>query len=184
MEVGLMSVWLPIVLSAILVFVTSSLIWMVFQWHNSDWSKLPDEEGARAALRGTPPGQYSMPHAASNKDRQDPAWLEKCKEGPAGMMVIFPPGLPTMGKQLTQWMVYCLAISLLVAYVAGAALPAGTAYLKVFQIAGTVGVLAYAGAAAHGAIWFGHTWSRTLKDMLDGLIYGLLSAGVFGSLWP
>lgn len=184
MEVGLMSLWMPIVLSAIIVFVTSSLIWTVVQWHNSDWSKLPDEEGARTALKGTPPGQYSVPHAATGKDRQDPAWLEKCKEGPTGLLIIFPSQSPAMGKQLSQWIVYCLAISFLVAYVAGAALPEGTANLKVFQIAGTVAVLAYAGAAAQGAIWFGHTWSRTMKDIVDGVIYGLLTAGVFGWLWP
>ena len=40
MEVGLTSLWLPIVLSAILVFIASSLVYMVLQWHNSDWSKL------------------------------------------------------------------------------------------------------------------------------------------------
>ena len=184
MEVGLTSLWLPIVLSAILVFIASSLVYMVLQWHNSDWSKLPDEDAARATLKGTPPGQYSIPHAASNKARQDPEWLEKCKAGPAAMMVVLPSGVPAMGKQFVQWILYCLAISLLVAYVAAATLPAGTAYLKVFQVAGTVGVLAYGGAAAQGAIWFGHTWSRTVKDMLDGVIYGLLSAGIFGWLWP
>ena len=100
------------------------------------------------------------------------------------MMVVLPSGVPAMGKQFVQWILYCLAISLLVAYVAAATLPAGTAYLKVFQVTGTVGVLAYGGAAAQGAIWFGHTWSRTVKDMLDGVIYGLLSAGIFGWLWP
>lgn len=183
-EVGLMSLWLPIVLSALIVFIASSLVWMVVKWHDSDWSKLPDEEAARAALKGVGPGQYSIPHAASNSARQDPEWMEKCKEGPMGMLVMFPSGLPAMGKQLVQWMVYCLVISLLVAYVASATLAEGTAYLKVFQVAGTVAVLAYAGAAAQGAIWFGHTWSRTVKDIIDGVVYGLLSAGVFGWLWP
>jgi hypothetical protein len=35
-----------------------------------------------------------------------------------------------------------------------------------------------------GFIWFGHTWGRTLKDVADGVIYGLLTAGIFGWLWP
>ncbi len=183
-EVGLMSLWLPIVVSALVVFFASSLIWMVVQWHNSDWVKLPDEEIARSTLRGVKPGQYCIPHAASNAARQDPEWQEKCKQGPTGFLILFEPGPPTMGKQLVQWMVYCLVISLFVAYVASATLVEGTAYLKVFQVAGTVAVLAYAGAAAQGAIWFGHTWSRTVKDIIDGVVYGLLSAGVFGWLWP
>lgn len=184
MDVGLFSLWMPILGSAVAVFIASSLIWTVVGYHNSDWQKLPDEETARTALRGVPPGQYCVPHAANNAARAEPEWLEKCTEGPAGLLTIIPSGPPAMGKTLVQWMVYCLVISLLVAYVAAAALPPGTTYLKVFQITATVGVLAYAGAAPCGAIWFGHTWSRTAKDLLDGLIYGLMTAGMFGWLWP
>lgn len=184
MQVALLSLWLPIVLSAVAVFIASSLIWMVVQWHNNDWRKLPDEEGARVALRGTPPGQYTIPHAADGKARQDPDWQQKYTEGPAVMMVVLPHGSLAMGKQLLSWLGYALFISILVAYVAGTTLPAGAGYLKVFQVVGTVGTLAYAGNAASLAIWFGHTWSRTIKDILDGVVYGLLMAGVFGWLWP
>lgn len=184
MEIQLMSLWLPIVLSTVAVFFASSLVWMVLQYHNSDWAKLPDEEAARSALDGVAPGQYSVPHAASNEARKSTEWQEKCKEGPTAMLVILPSGLPAMGKQLGQWFVYCLVISFLVAYVASATLSADANYLQVFRIVGTVAVLAYAGAAAQGSIWFGHTWSRTVKDIIDGLIYGLLTAGVFGWLWP
>ena len=178
------SLWLPIVLSAVAVFFASSLIWMVVQYHNSDWSKLPDEEAARSALKGAAPGQYAIPHAASNDERKSTEWQERCIEGPVAMLVVFPSGLPAMGKQLGQWIIYCLVISFLVAYVASATVPAGADYLRVFRIAGAVAVLAYAGGAAQGSIWFGHTWSRTGKDMIDGLIYGLLTAGIFASLWP
>ncbi len=184
MQVALTSLWLPILLSAITVFVASSLIWMVVQYHNSDWKKLPDEEAVRAMLSGVQPGQYSLPHAADNKARQSEEWQTKYKEGPAAMMVVLPHGSIAMGKQLGQWIVYTLVISTLVAYVAGATLPAGSSYLRVFQIAGIVAVMGYAGSVAAGSIWFGHTWSRTVKDILDGAVYGLLTAGIFGWLWP
>ncbi|MEX0707686.1 MAG: hypothetical protein WD078_06940 [Woeseia sp.] len=184
MIVNLMALWLPILLSAAVVFIVSSLIWTVIQWHNSDWQKLPDEDGARHALKGVPPGQYTLPHAADNKARQSSEWQQKYKEGPAAMLVVLPHGSLAMGKQLVQWFVYCLVISLLVAYVASVTLPAGTSYLKVFQVTATVGILAYAGNASMGAIWFGHTWGRTAKDIADGVIYGLLTAGLFGWLWP
>lgn len=184
MSVALSSLWLPILLSAIAVFIASSLIWAVLQYHNSDWRKLPDEEAARQALKGVAPGQYMMPHAADGKARQSPEWQERFKEGPAAMMVVRPHGSMAMGKQLIQWFIYCLIISLLVGYVAGVTLPPGTEYLKVFQVVGTTAILAYAGSAAAGSIWFGHTWGRTLKDILDGLIHGLLTAGIFGWLWP
>ncbi len=184
MNVSLVSLWLPILLSAVVVFIASSVIWMVVQYHHSEWRKLPDEETARSALKGTSPGQYSVPHAASAADRKDPDWQEKYKEGPAVMLVVFPHGSLAMGKQMVQWTIYCLVVSFLVAYVTSVALSAGAEYLQVFRIAGTVAVLTYAGAAPMKSIWFGHQWSATAKDALDGLIYGLLTAGVFGWLWP
>lgn len=184
MNVSLMSLWLPIFLSGVIVFIASSLIWSVVRYHNSDWNKLPDEEAARSALQGTPAGQYTLPHAASAADRKSPEWLDKYREGPAAMLVILPHGSLAMGKQLTQWLLYCIGISVLVAYVTGATLTAGSDYLDVFRVASTVAVLGYAGAAPMGAIWFGHTWSSAAKDVLDGVIYGLLTGGMFGWLWP
>lgn len=184
MVVELWSLWPPILLSAIIVFFVSGMIWMVLQYHNRDWQKLPDEEAVRRSLRGAAPGEYSVPHAADNKARQSGDWQEKYREGPAAMLVVLPHGSLAMGRQLATWFVYCIVISLLVAYVGSATLPAGTDYLKAFQVTGTVAFLAYAGNAAAGSIWFGHTWSRTTKDIIDGLVYGLLTAGIFGWLWP
>lgn len=184
MSVALSSLWLPIVLSAIAVFIASALIWTIVQWHNADWHKLPEEDAARQALKGVPPGDYMVPYAADGKARHTPEWQERFKEGPAVMMTVVPHGSMAMGKQFVQWIIYCLVVSLLVGYVAAATLPAGTPYLKVFQVTGTTGFLAYSGAAAAGAIWFGHGWGRTVKDMIDGLVYGLLTAGFFGWLWP
>lgn len=184
MSVALTSLWLPILLSAVAVFIASALIWTVVQWHAGDWRRLPDEEQARQALKGVPPGDYMLPHAASGRERQSPEWQQKYQEGPAAMLTVLPHGSMAMGKQFLQWIAYCLIISLLIGYVAAATLPAGTEYLKVFQVTGTTGFLAYGGSAAAGAIWFGHGWGRTVKDMLDGLIYGLLTAGFFGWLWP
>ncbi len=184
MHVALVSLWLPIVLSAVAVFIASSLIWTVLQYHESDWQALADEEQARAALRGTPPGQYSVPHAADGKARKDEAWQAKFREGPAAMIIVVPHGSLAMGKQLGSWLVYTLVIATLVAYVASATLAPGTEYLKVFQVVGTVATLAYGGNAVTGSIWFGHSWGRTIKDIVDGVVYGLLTAGIFGWLWP
>lgn len=184
MNIALLSLWMPILFSAAAVFVVSSLIWTVVQYHNSDWKKLPDEEAARAALKGAAPGSYSIPWAGSNKDRADPAWKARFTEGPAAMLNVMPHGSLAMGKQLGLWFVYCLIISTLVAYVAGAALGAGVEGMKVFQITATVAVLAYAGSAATQAIWFGQPWGRTGKDILDGIIYGHVTAAIFCWLWP
>lgn len=184
MSVSLMSLWLPIVLSAVAVFVASSLVWMVLAYHNHDWKKLPDEGPARDALSGVGPGQYTIPHAADNKAREDEEWLAKCKEGPNAFITVLPSGMPDMGPMLGKWFVYCLVISGLVAYVAGATLTAGAPAMKVLQVTSLTAFLAYGGGAAQGAIWFGHTRGRALRDTLDGLIYGLITAGLFAWLWP
>lgn len=184
MNVALTSLWLPILLSGVVVFIVSSLIWTVVGYHNSDWSELPDENSVSAALKGTAPGQYHLPYVADNKGKQSEEWQAKFREGPAAMVTVVPHGSLAMGKQLGTWLVYCLAISLMVAYVTSRAVDPGAEYLHVFRIAATVGVLAYAGAAPMGSIWFGHSWGRTVKDLLDGLIYGLATAGIFGWLWP
>ncbi|NND60853.1 MAG: hypothetical protein HKN49_11360 [Gammaproteobacteria bacterium] len=182
--VSLMSLWLPIVAAAAIVFVASALVWMVLKWHDSDWSKLPDEEAARAALTGAAEGEYSVPYAANNAERASEAFQARCKEGPVVMLTVFPRGLPNMGKQLGLWFVYCLLVSWFVAYLLTATLAAGTNYLQVFQVAGTAAFLAYAGGAVPAMIWFGQGKGRTVKDIADGLVYALLTAGVFGWLWP
>jgi hypothetical protein len=184
MIVDLTSLWLPILLSAIAVFIVSALIWNVLQWHNSDWRRLPDEEAARRALKGAPQGEYVVPHAVNNKARQGSEWQEKFKEGPAVMLSVLPHGSMAMRKTLFQWFIYCLIISVLVAYVGSATLQAGTDYLKVFQVTGTAAILAYSGHAGMGAIWFGYTWGRSVKEIVDGVMYGLVTAGIFGWLWP
>jgi hypothetical protein len=184
MNVELTALWLPILLSGVAVFIISSLIWAVIQYHNSDWRALPDEEAARAALRSATPGQYAVPYAADNAAKADEAWQAKYKEGPAAMIVVVPHGDLAMGKQLGQWFAWCLLISLFVAYIAGTTLAAGADYLKVFQITSTTAILAYGGGVGMNMIWFGATGGRTVKDLLDALIYGLVTAGIFGWLWP
>jgi hypothetical protein len=145
---------------------------------------LADVDAARRALKVAGPGHYMIPYAADNKMRQSAEYRGMLQEGPVAMLTALPAGSFAMGKQMIQWIVYCLVISLFVAYVGSATLPAGTDYLQVFQVTGTVAILAYAGAAPTNAVWFGHTWTRTAKDVLDGVIYGLLTAGIFGWLWP
>ena len=180
----LSSLWLPIVVAAVAVFFASYLAWMVLPHHRSDWSGLKNEEEVRSVLRGTTPGEYSLPHAATREAYKSEEWKAKCTEGPAALLTVIPSGPPKMGKSLVQWFIYCLVVSLFVAYVTSRAVPAGSEYLRVFQIAGTVAFLAYSAAHVSGAIWMGHRWSRALKDVLDGLVYGLLTAGIFGWLWP
>jgi hypothetical protein len=173
-------------LSAVLVFVASSVVHMMLTYHRSDFKKLPNEDGVLTDLRKEtiPPGDYMFPHAASPKNMGSPEMLEKYKKGPIGILTVLPSGAPAMGKQLVQWFVFCLAAGVGAAYVAGRALDPGASYLDVFRFAGTSAFYVYAGAQIIDSIWMGRSWSTSLKNVFDGLVYALLTAGVFGWLWP
>jgi len=184
--VSLMSLWLPIVLAAALVFVASSIIHMVLGYHNTDFGKVRDEDGVMNALRPfeIPPGDYVVPCAGSMKVMNTPEFLAKLEKGPVLFMNVFPPGMPGMGKNLVLWFVYCLVVGVFAAYLTGRALGPGAEYLEVFRFAGTVAFTGYALALWQSVIWMRRSVVTTLKSTFDGLIYALLTAGTFGWLWP
>jgi hypothetical protein len=180
------ALWQPIVLSAVLVFILSAIIHMVLKYHNSDYTRLPNEDAVRAALRsGNPaPRQYIFPYAVDPKECATPEMQQKFVEGPVGVLYLKRPGPPTMGPALAQWFLFTLWVSLLVAYVAARAIPPGAEYLQVFCTVGAVTFLAYAAGVLPASIWMGKPWAVTAKEMFDGLLYALVTAGTFGWLWP
>ena len=184
--ISLTQLWLPIVLGAVFVFVASSLVHMVLKWHNSDYLPLPNEEAVREALnaQNPPPGQYVIPHCGDMKAMGTEAMQKKYKDGPVGFLVLKAPGPISMGAPLFQWFLFTLVVSFFVAYVGAHSLPVGTHYRQVFRITGCVAFLAYGGGAAPAAIWMGKPWGSAFKDIADALIYGLVTAGTFGWLWP
>lgn len=184
--VSLTALWLPIVLSAVVVFIASSVIHMVIGWHNSDYAKLPDEDGIRDAMRtaGLGVGSYFFPCADNPRDNGSPEIQKKFAEGPSGRLTIFPKGPINMGKQLVHWFFYCIVVGLFAGYMGSATLAPGTHYLAVFQVVGTAAFLAYSGSVWQEVIWMGARPLSAAKSIIDGLIYGMLTAGVFGWLWP
>jgi hypothetical protein len=184
--VSLGSLWLPIILSAVLVFITSSIIHMVLKYHNRDYTPLPNEDAVRAAFRGSKPrpAQYIIPYCSEMKQMETPEMKQKYTEGPVAVINVLRPGVPRMGKYLVQWFVFSLLVSLFVAYVAGNAIPPGASYLHVFRIVGATAFLAYGAGQVPAAIWMGKPWSIAWKEVFDGLVYGLVTAGTFGWLWP
>jgi hypothetical protein len=178
------ALWLPIIASAVLVFVASSLVHMVFKYHNKDYTKIPNEDAVRAAIRGAKPAQYIIPYCSDMKDMEKPEMKQKYVEGPIVVMNVMPTGVPKMGKSLVQWFLFVLVVSFFIAYVAAHTIPPGAAYLGVFRVVGAVGFLAYAAGVVPASIWMGKPWAITWKEVFDGLLYGLVTAGTFGWLWP
>jgi hypothetical protein len=184
--VSLTHLWLPILLSAVAVFIASSIINMFLPYHRSDYRKLPDEDQVMAALRSSDltPGDYIFPHAVSPSEMGSEEYVQRRTAGPVGVLTIMKSGPVSMGGQLGAWFVFTLAVSIIAAYLAGRTLTAGADYLAVFRVVGTVAFAGYVLALWQYAIWFGRSWMTTLKFSFDGLIYALLTAGVFGWLWP
>jgi hypothetical protein len=180
------SLWLPIVLSAVIVFVASSVIHMGPFWHRGDFPKMPRESEVLNALRplAIPPGDYFIPRASGMQEMRSPDFKDKLKQGPVAVITVMPNGPFSMQRNLVQWFVFLIVVSIFCAYIAGRTLPAGTPYPRVFQIVGATGFIAYALALFELSIWYRRSWSLTLKGALDGLIYGALTAGTFGWLWP
>ena len=180
------SLWLPILLAAVVVFIISSVIHMVLGYHRTDFAKAPGEDEVLAALgaAGIPPGEYVMPYAGSPAAMKDPAWLEKVRRGPVAFMSVMPGGDPKMGAQLAQWFLYCVLVGVFAAYVAGRAVPAGGDYLSVFRFVGTTAFAGYGLALIQNSIWYKRRWSTTLKNLFDALVYSLATAGIFGTFWP
>ncbi len=184
--VPVLSLWLPILLSAVIVFLVSSLIHMVLGYHRTDFRKVPSEDQVMDALRGfgIPPGDYVIPCAGSSKEMGSPEFIEKTTKGPVAFMTVIPSGPPAMGKSLVQWFIYCVVVGLFAAYIGGRAVGPGADYLAVFRFTGCTAFVGYALALWQNSIWYRRAWSTTLKSTFDGLVYGLLTAGTFGWLWP
>ena len=183
--VSLAALCLPIFLSAVVIFFASFVMHMVLPYHKSDYKQLPDEDKLLGALRAAnlKRGLYVFPFC-THKDMKSPATIEKYKQGPVGFMTIMPSGPPAMPKFLIMWFVYCLVIGFFVAYLAAHTVPSGTPYLAVFRVVGTAAFLAYGLGHLSNGIWKGQSWSATIKEVIDGLVYALLTAGTFGWLWP
>jgi hypothetical protein len=184
--VSVVSLWLPILLSAVAVFILSSVIHMFLKYHNSDYKGLPGEDKVMDDLRkaGIPAGDYMFPYCTENKERNSKEFQDKMKSGPSGVMTLFPTATNFMGASLAQWFIYSLIVGIFAAYVAGRALEPGAHYLSVFRFTGVTAFVSYSLALMQNSIWYKRNWTATFKSMFDGLIYALFTAGMFGWLWP
>ena len=184
--VMLTALWLPILLSAVGVFIASSIFHMVLQpWHGSDYHGFSNENDVGAAIRkgNASPGIYMIPFCKP-ADMKKPEMQEKFKTGPLAFIILRPNGSFNMGKSLGMWFAFCLLTSLFAGYVAASTLAPGTAPMQVLRVVATVGFMAYAFGSFPLGIWYGQPWGAVAKDLVDGLVYGLVSGAVFAWLWP
>lgn len=183
---SLTALWLPILLSAVFVFIVSSVIHMATPWHKGDYLRVPEEDRFTAAVRplAIPPGDYLVPKPADMAQMRSPEFAERRRSGPVMVMTVLPNGVTGMGGTLVQWFVYLLVVALFAGYIASRALPVGAEYLAVFRFVGASAFLGLALALWQMAIWYHRSMGTTIRSTIDGLIYAGIMAGTFGWLWP
>jgi len=184
--VSLFALWLPILISAVVVFMVSSIIHMASPWHKSDYPKMREEDKVMDVLRplNIPPGDYMAPRPSGSKEMRSQEFIEKMNRGPVFMLTVFPNGQTSMGMNLILWFLYSVVIGFFAAYVAGRTLPSGASVIQVYRLTGVTAWMGYSAALWQLSIWYHRAWSITIKSTVDGLIYAIFTAVIFGWLWP
>ena len=177
--------WLPILVSTVVVYIAEMVANMILPFHKKDFAGVPDEDGFREAIRsrGLGQGQYFFPFVDSPEAMKSQEWKDKMTEGPVGKLLIAKNSSSMTGMLIWQ-LVLDLGIAVVVAYLASAALAPGAEYLEVFQIVGTAALLAYAASHFVYGIWYHFRWRLIWLRAAEGLVYACLVAGIFGWLWP
>jgi len=179
------SLWLPVVVAAIAVWIVSALLHMVLKYHMADYKKLPDEKAVAVTLRkeSPAPGLYFLPYAMGSS-MKDPAVIKRFEEGPVAFLTVLKNGPPAFGKSLVQWLLFCFLVSLVAGYVARHTLTPATAGLTVIRLTGAIAFAGYGLGTLQDSIWRGIPWSNTLRALADAAVYAIITGLVFRWLWP
>ena len=158
---------------------------MFLGYHWDDLRAAPKQDAVLEALRGfnLPVGDYALPKADSMQQMRSPEYKAKIERGPVVLLNVSPGSL-AMGRSLAQWFVYLLLVGICCAYIASRELLPGATYLSVFRLTGFAAFMGYAMALPQASIWYRRNWRMTLTTMIDGLVFALLTGGMFGWLWP
>ena len=180
------SLWLPVVVSAVAVWLVSAVLHMVLKYHRADFRPLTDESEVAPALRKAVPGPsvYILPHCPEMSQLKDPAFVKKFEEGPVALITVLKSGPPNMGKNLVQWLLFCFLVSFTVGYVARNTLGFETDPETILQITGAVAFVGYGYGRFQDSIWHGIPWSNSLRGLIDAAVYAVVTGLVFRFLWP
>lgn len=185
----LAQLWLPIVVSAVLVFLVSAVTHMMVPFRKTEWGHLPTQDAIQGALRGASPGLYMFPVPAEASERGKAESMQRWSEGPTGWLTLVAPGPMNWGRNLGLSLAMNLFVSISVAYIATLTLGAVPLQLipherVVFRVVATIGFLAYAVGPIYEAIWYWKPWRSLAMAAVDALAYGLVMGGAFSWLWP
>jgi hypothetical protein len=180
------ALWLPTLVSAVAVFILSSIFHMVLPWHRSDYPALPNEPAVLDALRplNIPPGEYMAPRPADGADMKSPEFLEKMNRGPVITLNVQKPGMVGMGRPLGLWFLYLVIVAALAGHIAYLAFHETGDSHDVFHTVGLASFLGYVAALWQGVIWYRRPWLAVLKSTIDGTVYAVATGMIFVYFWP
>jgi hypothetical protein len=183
---ALLALWLPILLSAVAVFIISSLVHMVFKWHMPEYKGFANEDAVRAAINAhqPAPGQYVLPYCTDMKEMAGEAMTKKYQEGPVGFVRLGAPGPNKMGQSLGVWFLFSLLVSAVAGWLATKAYGLDAPALGAAKMAGAIAFIGYGFGGIPESIWLARPWISTAKYLLDAALYALGTAAVFYWLWP
>ena len=181
----LIPLWLPILLSAVAIWFISAIVWMALPHHKQDFVGLADEDGFMDYIRrsGIKPGNYVFPDFRGREAMKSEKMQKALSEGPVGHLSVWQMPVTMGGKMVATFIVY-LAVSTLIAYLTRVALPGPAEFAKVFQIAGTAGILAYSFSFIPNALWFGAYKRTIIASFIDGIVFGLITGAIFAWRGP
>lgn len=177
--------WLPILVSSVVVFFASFLAWVVLPHHKPEIKKLEDEDGFLAMLKSAdvPAGSYMFPMCTGGKEMKDPAYLKKLEEFPCGMLNVWQKPRPMQVCLLGSFVTYLL-IAVFVAYLAHFAFERGEAFMTIFRFTSAAAIAAHVLGTIPGGVWFGVQVRSMVTCAIDGIVFGLLTGLTFAWMWP
>ncbi len=184
--VALASLWLPVLVSAVFVFIASMIVHMIPGWHQDDMRGVPNEDDVMATLRSAnlQPGEYRFPFGRTTAEMTTPGFVEKMKMGPVGTMTIRPNGELNMGKLMGFWFLYTLIVGAIAAGVTCHFMGAGSPYRGVFHLSAVIVFCCYSMAHWQNWIWWGKSTRYTLTYTVDGVLFAIVTGATLGWLWP
>ena len=173
--------WLPIIIATVALWFMSFIAWAILPHHFGDRTKVDNEDALMEYLRSNnvASGNYLFPFAATSAEQRTKEYADKYTAGPRGTLNLYE--MPNMGKNMGLTIAYFFVTVFTIAYIVHVACPPGSEFVKVFRIAGTIGVLNYASSGILNRIWF---TERMWTGIVDGVAYGIALGLIFASMWP
>lgn len=185
----LTALWLPVLVSAVAVFLLSFVFHMLLPFHKNDYRAVPNDSAVMDALRpfAIAPGDYMVPRPNGMADMKTPEFQEKMNRGPVVMLTVFPNGMGSMGRPLAMWFVFILVVNTLSGHIAQGAFHDAVGpvdHRVIFHTVALTSFMAYGFGLWQMAIWYRRSIATTIRSTVDAAIYGIATGLVFGWLWP